>query len=127
MWQLSKEYHFSAAHQLHGLDPDHPCMRQHGHNYRIVIELGGEKLDESGMLVDYLDLNCTIGKWIDDTLDHKDLNEVFPDMHTTAERLAQAIFNQCLTYNWGGFVTSVVVCETPKTTATYYGALTDES
>lgn len=42
MRTLSKEFHFSAAHRLEGLQEGHPCGRMHGHNYIIRVFLIGE-------------------------------------------------------------------------------------
>ena len=39
---ISKEFHFSASHQLFGLKEGHPCGRLHGHNYIVKIFLSGE-------------------------------------------------------------------------------------
>ena len=44
MYRITKEFHFSASHQLKDLPDDHPCARMHGHNYVVVIELAGEGL-----------------------------------------------------------------------------------
>jgi len=38
---ISKDFEFSAAHHLEGLDPEHPCSRVHGHNYVVRLELTG--------------------------------------------------------------------------------------
>ena len=38
MYIISKEYHFSASHQLHDLPEDHPCHRLHGHNYVVEVD-----------------------------------------------------------------------------------------
>jgi 6-pyruvoyltetrahydropterin/6-carboxytetrahydropterin synthase len=42
MYTISKEFNFSASHQLLGLIKDHPCGRIHGHNYTLKIFLKGE-------------------------------------------------------------------------------------
>ncbi|HBX20870.1 MAG TPA: 6-pyruvoyl tetrahydrobiopterin synthase, partial [Porphyromonadaceae bacterium] len=56
MYKISKEFSFSAAHQLKGLPDDHPCSRLHGHNYVVRIHLRSEKLSENGFVRDYNDL-----------------------------------------------------------------------
>lgn len=40
MFRITKEFHFSASHQLTGLPEDHQCARLHGHNYIVEVELG---------------------------------------------------------------------------------------
>lgn len=39
MFRITKEFHFSASHQLCRLPVDHQCARLHGHNYIVVVEL----------------------------------------------------------------------------------------
>ncbi len=36
MFTITKEFHFSASHQLSHLPEDHQCARLHGHNYVAV-------------------------------------------------------------------------------------------
>ena len=68
MYTITKEFHFSASHQLHGLPEDHQCARLHGHNYVVVIELRAEALNGHGFVRVYLDL-AEFKRYIDDTLD----------------------------------------------------------
>ncbi|MFI6697695.1 6-pyruvoyl trahydropterin synthase family protein [Streptomyces sp. NPDC050509] len=51
---ISKEFHFSASHQLDGLPEDHPCGRLHGHNYVVALELSAptDGLDTTGFVRD---------------------------------------------------------------------------
>ena len=46
MYRISKEFHFSASHQLIGLPEDHQCARLHGHNYIVVVELTAEDAEQ---------------------------------------------------------------------------------
>ena len=55
---ISKEFHFSASHQLHGLKEGHPCGRFHGHNYIVKIFLSGEP-NKDGFVQDYGELNLS--------------------------------------------------------------------
>ena len=48
MYRITKEFHFSASHQLFGLREGHPCARLHGHNYVVVVELAAEDLGPTG-------------------------------------------------------------------------------
>ena len=41
IFTVRKSLSFSAAHALR--DYDGPCARTHGHNYRVEVELTGEK------------------------------------------------------------------------------------
>lgn len=88
---ISKEFHFSAAHRLFDLQPGHKCMRNHGHNYRVIVEVQASNLDEHGFVVDYAQLS-SLGQFITATLDHQDLNIVLPQnggpSQPTAENIA---------------------------------------
>ena len=45
MYRITKEFHFSASHQLSHLPDDHQCARLHGHNYIVVVELASASLN----------------------------------------------------------------------------------
>lgn len=115
MYTIAKEFHFSASHQLNGLPLEHQCARLHGHNYIVELILQSETLNEHGFVVDYLELK-PFKNFIDDTLDHRHLNEVL-DFATTAENLAKYLYDWAK-QRWSQ-VTAVRVSETPKTWAEY--------
>lgn len=116
MYTISKEYHFSASHILHGLDEDHPCSRLHGHNYIVEVELQSKDLNAAGFVRDYRELD-DLKTYIDDKIDHRHLNDVLGDDDTTAEKLAKHFYDWCKS-RWSE-VSAVRVKETPKTTAEY--------
>ena len=116
MFTISKQFHFSASHQLLGLPDDHQCSRLHGHNYVVEVELQGPSLNQHGFLRDYHDLGA-LKKWLDDTFDHRHLNDYFGDIPSTAENLALCVYNWCIEL-WPE-TTAVRVSETPKTWAEY--------
>lgn len=116
MFTISKEYHFSASHILHGLAEDHPCSRLHGHNYVVEVELQSKDLNAVGFVRDYRELD-DLKRYIDDTLDHRHLNDVLGDDATTAEMLAKHFYDWCIS-RWEE-VSAVRVKETPKTCAEY--------
>ncbi len=116
MYRISKEFSFSASHQLCSLPDDHPCARLHGHNYIVVVELSAADVDETGFVRDYRELSA-LKDHIDTTLDHRHLNEVFGHDKVTAEFLAKTLFEWCKS-RWPE-VTAVRVSETPKTWASY--------
>jgi len=90
MYTISKEFYFSASHQLMGLINDHPCGRIHGHNYTLKIFLKGE-LNKEGFVQDYSDFK-PISDWVDQMLDHKHLNEVF-NFQTSVENMSKYIYD----------------------------------
>jgi len=116
MYRITKEFHFSASHQLFGLPDDHQCARLHGHNYVVVIELASQTLNAHGFVRDYLEL-APLKRYIDDELDHRHLNEVLGDDCVTAERMAKHLYDWCAA-RWPETV-AVKVSETPKTWAEY--------
>ncbi len=115
MYTISKTFHFSAAHQLHTLDEGHPCARLHGHNYEVRVVLRAERLDEHGMVLDYRKLDV-FKKWLDDTCDHRHLNDVCP-YYPTAENLARWFYE--VLHELHIPASEVCVKETPKTEAIY--------
>lgn len=116
MYTISKEYHFSASHQLFQLPPDHPCHRLHGHNYVVEVELESESLNQYGFVKDYRDLDA-LKDYIDERFDHRHLNEVLGDDSVTAENIAKHFYDWCKA-QWPEVV-AVRVRETPKSCAEY--------
>lgn len=119
MYIIAKEYHFSASHQLEGLPDDHPCSRLHGHNYIVEVELQTTKLNEHGFVRDYRELD-ELKQYIDEQVDHRHLNDVFPGQSTSAEFIAKYFYDWCKK-RWPE-VTAVRVKETPRSRAEYRGA-----
>lgn len=90
-FSISKQFEFSASHQLLGLPDDHQCARLHGHNYRVEVVLEGP-LNSVGFVRDYGDLKF-VKQWIDATLDHRHLNDIM-EVNPTAEHMAAWLFEQ---------------------------------
>lgn len=114
MHTISKEFHFSASHQLLGLKNDHPCGRIHGHNYILKIFLRGEP-NKDGFVQDYNDLK-PISDWVNNTLDHRHLNDIF-DFQTSVENMCKYIYN--LFKPEFPLLVAVEMSETPKTNCRY--------
>ncbi len=114
MYTISKEFHFSASHQLNGLKDGHPCGRIHGHNYTLRVFLRGEP-DKNGFVQDYNDLK-PISDWIDAKLDHRHLNDVF-GFQTSVENMSRYIFD--LFKPQFPLLAAIEMSETPKTTCRY--------
>ncbi len=113
---ITKEFHFSASHVLSRLPSWHRCARMHGHNYVVVLELAArrDQLTEAGFVRDYGDLDA-FKQWLDDTVDHRHLNDVLGELPSSAENLALWIFS-----TWAGRLPELVaarVSETPRTWA----------
>jgi 6-pyruvoyltetrahydropterin/6-carboxytetrahydropterin synthase len=91
MFYIWKEFKFSASHVLTGLPDDHQCARLHGHNYTVEVELASKELDETGFVTDFGNLKA-IKTAIDNTYDHRHLNDVFT-FNPTAENMAKAFYD----------------------------------
>lgn len=65
--QITKEYHFSAAHMILG----HPkCGRMHGHNYRVEVTLEGPLIGPQNWILDFGQMDELV-KPIIESLDHR--------------------------------------------------------
>jgi len=88
MFEVSVEQTFAAGHALR--DYKGKCENVHGHNFRVQVIIAGERLDSTGLLVDFIDvkklMQSVIGR-----LDHQFLNEVAPfDVkNPSAENIAE--------------------------------------
>jgi 6-pyruvoyltetrahydropterin/6-carboxytetrahydropterin synthase len=114
-YTISKEFHFSASHQLEGLPDDHPCRRLHGHNYILTIVLAADDLDHVGFVQDYNDLK-PIKDYVDDQLDHRHLNDVFR-FNTTVELMSKHLYD--LFKPTFPKMIAIELSETPKTKCRY--------
>ena len=115
MYKISKQFSFSASHVLSLLPKEHPCARMHGHNYLITVHLKSENLDEYGFVKDYKALQM-IKQFIDETLDHRHLNDVIPG-HPTSENIARFLY--CRFKPEILELYAVEVSETPQTSCIY--------
>jgi len=115
MYRITKEFHFSASHQLSHLPDDHQCARLHGHNYVVVVELASATLNADGFVRDYGELKA-LKIYIDDTFDHRHLNDVMQEA-STGENMARHFYDWCKA-RWPE-TSAVKVSETPKTWAEY--------
>jgi 6-pyruvoyltetrahydropterin/6-carboxytetrahydropterin synthase len=71
--RVTKEFHFEAAHALHGYDG--ACRDVHGHSYHLSVTVIGEPVQDGtspklGMVLDFGDLKKLIRKTLVDPLDH---------------------------------------------------------
>ena len=97
MFILEVKAAFDAAHTLRHYQGN--CARLHGHTWQVTIEVAGEKLDETGMLVDFRDLKKLLEKTVS-RLDHTYLNDLAAfageagTNNPTAENLAFFIWQE---------------------------------
>ncbi len=133
MISISKSYSFDAAHMLRNpkwTDIENvrvfgKCSRLHGHTYTLNVTIEGSVALDTGMILNYFDLDKIVKPIVDLDLDHRDLNQMFAGMLTTAENMVVEISDQLnliLTdrYPDANFkLAMVTLSETPKTTAVW--------
>ncbi|MFH1259672.1 MAG: 6-carboxytetrahydropterin synthase QueD [Elusimicrobiota bacterium] len=112
--------HFSGAHRL--ADYQGNCERLHGHNWKVEMFLRRDKLDSSGLAVDFR----IVKKKLDQVLvllDHQYLNEIaaFKKINPTAENIARFIYQSLsLKFRANVFVSKVIVWESDFCSAAYW-------
>lgn len=88
VFEISKEFLFSAAHQIrmHG----GKCERLHGHNWRVRVHVRASELNRIGMVIDFADLQKLVAD-VGQRFDHQNVNEIppFDVLNTTAELIAR--------------------------------------
>lgn len=116
MYNIKIEAHFSSAHNLVGYKGK--CEELHGHNWKVEVAVCSNKLDKTGMVMDFKDLKMRVNKILD-KLDHKYLNKIsyFKKVNPTSENIAEYIYN-CLKAEVVG-LSSVTVWESENSAATY--------
>ena len=123
MFVLTIEDHFASAHQLRGYKGK--CENIHGHNWRVILNVRGEKLNEIGLLIDFNDLKNILKK-ITEYLDHKNLNEIEPftvinpSSENIAEFIAARAQEEINNIDPSLLVESVTVWESHTSRCTYY-------
>ncbi len=115
MYVIRKQFNCSCSHQLIGLPSEHPCARNHGHNYVITAELASKWLSDVGFVQDYRELD-SMKEYIDDVLDHNNLNDIL-EVNPTAENIAKHLF-EIFKHEYPLLV-AIEVSETAKTSARY--------
>jgi len=93
MFEVSVEQSFAAGHALrnyHG-----KCENVHGHNYKVRITVAGAELDDTGLLVDFLEVKRLMGAAID-YLDHRFINDLAPfdEINPSAENIAKYFYDR---------------------------------
>ncbi|RLC32892.1 MAG: 6-carboxytetrahydropterin synthase QueD [Deltaproteobacteria bacterium] len=93
MFELMVTTNFAAAHQLRMVG--NKCENLHGHNWKVEVYVSGDKLDNTGLLIDFGELKRHLGTIIEN-LDHRFLNEMdfFKNENPSSERIAVFIANK---------------------------------
>ncbi|HUJ40245.1 MAG TPA: 6-carboxytetrahydropterin synthase QueD [Candidatus Acidoferrales bacterium] len=122
MYEIFVEETFAAGHALRGYRGK--CENPHGHNYRVRITVEGPKLDETGLLYDFVHLKQVMHAVLEG-VDHKFLNDQAPFdvLNPSAENIAKYFYEE-LTRQMkasanGARITRVDIWETDTTRASY--------
>ena len=96
MFDVCVEQTFAAGHALRNYKGR--CENTHGHNFKVQVSLEGDQLDQTGLLVDFLDVKSLMDSIVQ-RLDHQFLNEVAPFdvVNPSAENIARYFFEQMST------------------------------
>ena len=116
MYSIKVESHFSAAHNLR--EYKGKCEELHGHNWKVEALVTKEKLDKTGMALDFKYIKMKLSKVLE-RLDHKYLNNIayFKKTNPTSENIAKFIYDEI---NREGLkLESVTVWENASCCATY--------
>jgi 6-pyruvoyltetrahydropterin/6-carboxytetrahydropterin synthase len=122
MFEISVEQTFAAGHALRNYKGR--CENVHGHNFRVQVKIEGDRLDDTGLLVDFIDVKGLM-RGVIDRLDHQFLNEIAPfDVkNPSAENIAE-YFHEEMTRGLAATpvavrISEVTVWETDIQSATY--------
>jgi 6-pyruvoyltetrahydropterin/6-carboxytetrahydropterin synthase len=111
---------FASAHSLRNYPGD--CSRLHGHNWGVEVMVYSNKLDETGIAIDFREIKKQT-KVVAKRLDHQYLNEIkpFDALNPTAENIAKYFFDEVglLINNQDVKVKEVTIWETPRASVTY--------
>jgi 6-pyruvoyltetrahydropterin/6-carboxytetrahydropterin synthase len=121
MFEVTIEESFSSGHALRNYRGK--CENVHGHNYRCQVSIQGEKLDEIGLLVDFVELKRVVHSVLD-RMDHQWLNDFppFDVLNPSAENMAKFIYDEIssgLQGKNGIRVAAIRLWETDTASATY--------
>src|SRR5215470_8576561 len=93
MFEVAVEQDFASAHALRNYKGR--CENVHGHNWKVRVVIEGERLDDTGLLVDFLDVKRLMGEIIG-AIDHQFLNEIppFDVLNPSAENIAEYFYRR---------------------------------
>ena len=127
MYSITVTGHLDSAHYLR--EYQGKCANPHGHRFSYQITLVGPELDNLGMIVDFGDIKAIMKSTIEDYLDHKMLNDLYPfdKVNPTAENIAHWIYDEVYNTLHEGHVvsesyklTKVRVYESPDASSEYW-------
>ncbi|HPJ11924.1 MAG TPA: 6-carboxytetrahydropterin synthase QueD [Caldisericia bacterium] len=114
---VQKDFRFDAAHFLTHYNGK--CESLHGHTYYLSVCIEGEIDENTGMVIDFLDISSIVQQVILSKLDHSSLNDFFENPST--EYIAKWIYDSLVPHFHHTFyhLSSVHLSETPTSHVTY--------
>ena len=120
MFEIAVEMDFDAAHSLRGYKGK--CEALHGHRFKVVATVKGNKLDETGLAYDFTLLKKNLGEIIG-KYDHINLNDVSPfnRINPSSENIAVTVYDELKKKLTAAPVSlaSIEVWESPHSRVTY--------
>jgi len=120
MYEVTVEDVFSSAHRLRNYRGK--CERMHGHNWKVNVTVGGDTIDENGLLIDFHIMKKELRKILD-VLDHNDLNRIpsFHRINPTSENICFYVYRKMRSAlrKYPVKVRKVIVWENDKQSASY--------
>lgn len=138
MIYVSRKEHFNAAHKLYNpswskeknQEVFGPCANEnwHGHNYDLIVTVGGTPDPDTGFVIDLKKLSDLIRQEVIEKVDHKNLNldvEFMSGKMASTENLAIELWNILMPKISGiskfGRLHSIRLYETPRNYVDYLG------
>ena len=114
-YRIGVQTHFDAAHHL--VDYAGACARVHGHRWTVQAIWESSQLDNLGMTFDFKMLKVILSRVVD-VYDHQDLNSILVN-NPTAENIAATIYSHLKDEQFGDYLHSVAIFETPDCKVLY--------
>jgi len=130
---ITKKYKFCAAHKYWNPEWNESKnfsifqedVRLHGHNYELDITIGGPIDQESGFIINIIDLNKIMEEFVISNLDHSQIEQDIDWFHNkqpSTENLVVYIWKQIADkIPFPAHLYSVKLQETPTIYTKYYG------
>jgi len=142
---VQRKAHFNAAHRLHNPEKTDKwnkatygkCNHEnwHGHNYEVEVMVAGDADEETGYVIDLVELKQIIHNRIVKKCDHKNLNldvDFLEGMIPSTENLVKTFFKEleepvAEASSDSGFLYAVKLKETERNSAVYCPYLFDRN
>ena len=113
---VTRSVTFDAAHKLPNYDG--LCSKLHGHRWTLEVTISGEVNKQTGMIVDFKELNEYLKERVVRLFDHSYINDLIP--MPTAEMMVIYIVKE-LRIKYGPGLSRVRLYETPNSYCEWLG------